>query len=175
MGEATVEIDWSKSHNGIMLSTFSRAYELMPEIKPILEEVIPLLQFPVDEYLVDAKVHMLMPNEWPCIPNWHRDFVPRNEEREQLPELISGEEMYLWISGPPLTEFKYKGVTLQVPPKQWLVFTQNDFHRGVMSEIFTWRCFLRVIPKKFVHPGTLNMGEVRRHSQVYLDANKYKW
>lgn len=170
-----MNIDWSKSHNGVMLCTFEKTIELMPEVASILEELYPHLELPRNEYLVDVKVHMLMPGEFPCIPNWHRDFVPRDESKSKLPHLISGEKMYLWVSGAPFTEFMEKGALKKIEGCTWKSFTQNDVHRGVASEIHTWRCFIRVIPAKFVHPGTLNVGTLRRHSQVYLDAEKFKW
>ena len=169
------KIDWSKSHCGVMLCTFEKTIELMPEVAPILEELIPHLQFKKEDYLVDVKVHMLMPGEYPCIPNWHRDFVPRDKDKNLLPHLITGEQMYLWVSGEPFTEFMEKGSAKPIEGSSWKTFTQRDVHRGVESQIHTWRCFIRVIPSKFVHPGTLNMGEIRRHTQVYLDAAKFKW
>jgi hypothetical protein len=159
-----------------MLCTFEKTVELMPEVKPILDELIPTLQYDKDQYLVDVKVHMLMPNEWPCIPNWHRDFVPRDANHNRLPNLVTPEDkMYLWISGAPFTEFREGSKTWQIEPQQWMSFTQMDVHRGTMSEAHTWRCFIRVIPKKFVHPTTTNIGTQRRHSQTYLDVNKFKW
>lgn len=167
-------IDWSKSHNGVMLCTFSQTVELMPEVKPILDDLLPHLQLPIQDYVVDVKVHMLMPGEYPCIPNWHRDFVPRDKELNQLPQQISGEKMYLWTSGAPFTEFKKE--MKRLGKFNWIEFTQNDFHRGTKSEIHTWRCFMRVIPKKFIHPTTINIGELRRHSQVYIDEpDRFRW
>lgn len=29
-------------------------------------------------YCMDSRVHMLMPDWWPCIPGWHHDDVPRS-------------------------------------------------------------------------------------------------
>lgn len=169
------KIDWSKSHNGVMLCTFGKTIELMPEVKPILDDLIPHLELDVSEYLVDVKVHMLMPGEYPCIPNWHRDFVPRGLDLKQIPEAISKEKMYLWASGAPYTEFK-KPPTVLDGEYKWIEFDQTEFHRGVKSEIHTWRCFIRAIPKKFVHPTTINIGELRRHSQIYIDEpDKFRW
>ena len=40
-----------------------------------------LNQLPVDrgvkKYIIDSRVHMLMPGWYPCIPGWHLDDVPR--------------------------------------------------------------------------------------------------
>lgn len=159
-----------------MLCSFEKTIELMPEVKPILEELMPKLQYKPEDYLVDVKVHMLMPGEWPCIPNWHCDFVPRDENLKRLPEKITPHnKMYLWISGAPFTEFREGGKISKMNPQEWLEFTQRDIHRGVASEVHTWRCFIRVIPKHFVHSTTTNVGTLRRHSQTYLDVNKFKW
>lgn len=169
-------MDWSKSHNGIMLCSFEQTKTLMPEVLPVIEELIPYLELNIDDYVIDVKVHMLMPDEYPCIPNWHRDFVPRDENKNQLPKLISGEKMYLWVSGAPYTEFKKDPVKIKTQNFTWIEFTQNDLHRGVKSEIHTWRCFIRLIPRKFIHPNTLNVGTIRRHSQVYIeDPNQFRW
>lgn len=169
-------IDWSKSHNGVMLCDWSKALELMPEIAPILTDLKPHLTLPLEDYAVDVKVHMLMPSQWPCIPNWHRDFIPRDTNNRQIPSAISGETMWEWISGPPFTEFmRPDGSTYFIEPQKWHAFTQNDVHRGTMSTAFTWRCFIRVIPKKFIHPTTTNINQLRRHTQVYLDSTKFTW
>lgn len=168
--------DWSKSHNGIMLCTFEQTREFMPEVMPMLDEFIPRLEHDVDEYVVDVKVHMLMPGEYPCIPNWHLDFVPRDKDRKKIPDQITGDKMYLWVSGAPYTEFKKDPVKIETGEFTWVEFTQSDLHRGVKSEIHTWRCFIRVIPKKFIHPGTLNIGTIRRHTQVYIEEpDRFRW
>lgn len=171
-------IDWSKSHNGVMLCSFEKTIELMPEVKPILDELIESkeLELPLEDYAVDVKIHMLMPKQWPCIPNWHRDFVPRDENLKRNPKGITGEKMYEWISGEPRTEFmKKNGETYFIEPEKWHSFTQHDVHRGTMSRIHTWRCFIRIIPKKFIHPTTINVGQLRRHTQVYLDSKTFNW
>jgi hypothetical protein len=168
--------DWSKSHNGIMLCTFEQTRELMPEVMPMLDELIPHLEHDVDEYVVDVKIHMLMPGEYPCIPNWHLDFVPRDKDRKKIPSQITGDKMYLWVSGAPYTEFKKDPVRVETGEFTWAEFTQRDLHRGVKSEIHTWRCFIRVIPKKFIHLGTLNVGTIRRHTQVYIEEpDLFRW
>lgn len=161
-----------------MLCSFERTVELMPEVEPILDDLIQggMLELPVEDYAVDVKIHMLMPKQFPCIPNWHRDFVPRDAEGKRLPGKLLEEKMYTWLSGTPLTEYKEEnGSTYLLEPQKWHPFTQKDVHRGTLCNEHTWRCFIRVIPKKFIHPNTLNVGEVRRHIQVYLDAANFTW
>lgn len=172
-----MDIDWSKSHNGLMLCTYQQAQELMPEVLPILDELTDQLESTWDDYLVDVKIHMLMPKLFPCIPNWHYDFLPRDENGKRIQAQVSDSKMYMWLSGTPLTLYKDRvtGEEYTKPAKQWHSFTQSDLHRGQVSEEHTWRCFIRVIPKKFVHPSTKNVGEVRRHIQVYGDSSKFRW
>lgn len=174
----THNIDWSKSPCGVMLCSFAKTMELMPQTKPILQELIDsgTLEFPIEDYAVDVKVHMLMPKQFPCIPNWHRDFIPRDENLQRDFSAITGEKMYMWISGAPLTEYKDKdGVNFFKKEQQWHSFDQNDLHRGTMSTEHTWRCFIRVIPRKFIHSTTINMNKSRIHTQVYLNAENFNW
>jgi hypothetical protein len=170
------KIDWSQSHCGVMLCTIEKTIELMPEVQSMLMLLLPHLEHDAKDYLVDVKVHMLMPNEYPCIPNWHRDFVPRDKNLNQLPEKITGDLMYIHVSGAPYTQFKTDQGTIATSEALWTVITQNDFHRGIKSEIHTWRAFIRLIPKWFVHPATVNVGKLRRHSQVYIDEpDQFRW
>lgn len=168
-------IDWSKSHNGLMLCSFGQAKELMPEVYPILVELLPELELPVEDYVVDVKIHMLMPNQFPCIPNWHFDFMPRDDKGNRVPANVSPLKMYMWLSGTPLTLYKNESGEFTKPAQHWHSFTQGDLHRGQMSEEHTWRCFIRVIPKEFIHSTTINVGQIRRHTQVYCDSRKFKW
>lgn len=170
------QIDWSKSHNGVMLCTINQTRELMPEVNDILDSIIPHLEHNPDDYMVDVKIHMLMPGQYPCIPNWHCDFVPRDLDLKQDRSKVTGDEMYIWISGAPHTEYKTYRRKIETEVGPWTVINQKDFHRGVKSEIHTWRCFMRLIPKWFVHPTTINVGQIRRHTQVYIDEpDKFKW
>ena len=72
-----------------MLCSFDEAIKLMPEITPILEELFLSgdLELEIEEYAVDVKIHMLMPKQFPCIPNWHRDFIPRDIDLKRLESL----------------------------------------------------------------------------------------
>lgn len=170
-------IDWSKSHCGVMLCDVFDTKIMMPEVEPILRELHEsgLLEGDWSEYLIDIKVHMLMPNMYPCIPNWHYDFMPRDENGERVPAQASDKKMYMWISGAPLTEYRKEGKVFTKPAKQWHTFTQSDLHRGTASEEHTWRCFIRVIPKEFVHSTTCNVGTRRRHSQTYINPENFTW
>lgn len=43
----------------------------------------------IGPYIIDTRVHMLMPGFWPCIPGWHHDDVPREREDGQ-PDYFHG-------------------------------------------------------------------------------------
>lgn len=177
------EIDWSKSHCGVILCDYQKTKELMPECIPVIDELVGAnhLEFDISEYLIDVKVHMLMADQYPCIPDWHCDFVPRNNNMEKDPSRITNEKMYLWVSGEPRTEFRNPPKILRTANTQWVEFTQREFHRGVKATKRTWRCFIRLVPKKFVvdrptaNKDKSHRGTLRRHSQVYLDASQYEW
>lgn len=89
---------------GLHRGSYCEFRSLFPEL------VDPLLLAPVKdlkEYEIDLKIHMLMKGQYPCIPNWHCDNVPRDadgnlkygEVQEDAPPML------LWLSGKPTTEF----------------------------------------------------------------------
>ena len=158
-------IDWSKSHCGVHQADYSKTIELMPEIKPVLDEFPDELR----NFTFDIKVHMLMPNQYPCIPNWHVDNVPRINGIQRYDLIKPQYPMYIWISGAPLTQFKHGFLQSET----WHRFTQLDEHKGTASSDFTWRCFIRATHKEILMPK--ESGWLRRHSQVYLDSNNYQW
>lgn len=167
---------------GLFHCPFGVAYDLMPSIP---WDSIPFEDSdsddPANDYIVDVKIHKLMPEQWPCIPNWHQDFVPRDPVTlQEYPERITPERrIFMWLSGPPFTEFQ-DGRTIK--PREWMVFTQADWHRGSASTEHCWRTFVRLAPLDIMRAGLPNESIpapadqwIRRHCQVYLDVNKYTW
>jgi hypothetical protein len=158
-------IDWTKQHCGVHQAPIEVAKKLMPDLRALLD-TFPAIQA---EFTWDIKVHMLMPRQYACIPNWHRDFVPRVNgiQRHDLctPEL----PMYLWVSGAPLVQFRDG----YVPAATWHRFTQLDEHRGTQADDFRWRGFIRATHRSILVPK--KTGHLRRHTQVYLDANEFTW
>lgn len=159
------KIDWSKQHCGVHQASFSELLRLMPDLKPIL------FDFPDDaeNFTWDVRVHMLMPRQYPCIPNWHYDNVPRGHGIQKFNLCKFHLPMYLWISGAPLTQFRHGYVT----PEEWVRFTQADEHRGTMASEFTWRGFIRATHIEIREPKKSDC--LRRHTQVYLDADTFQW
>jgi hypothetical protein len=158
-------IDWSAQHCGVHQAPASELLKLMPDLSGILDS------FPDDReaFTWDVKVHMLMPRQFPCIPNWHTDNVPRIDGLQRFDLLKPTLPMYCWVSGAPLTQFKH-GYLL---PKRWHRFTQLDEHRGTSASEFCWRGFIRATHREIQQP---KQGPwLRRHCQVYLDAETYQW
>lgn len=159
------DIDWSKQHCGVHQAPIDKVIELMPDLAPIFETFPDISS----NFTWDVKVHMLMPRQYPCIPNWHTDNVPRLHGIQQYNLIKPDLPMYLWLSGPPLTQFKHGYVTAQ----KWVRFTQLDEHRGTASSDFCWRGFIRATHKGIQEPKTSDW--LRKHCQVYLDAETYQW
>ena len=159
------EIDWTKQHCGVHQAPYSAVLDLMPDLLSVLET------FPDNpsKFTWDIKIHMLMPNQYPCIPNWHVDNIPRVNGIQRFDLAKLDLPMYCWISGPPLTQFKHGFLT----PRTWQRFTQADEHRGNMASDFCWRCFIRATHIEIMPPKEGNW--LRRHCQVYLDAKTYQW
>lgn len=164
-GSELYPIDWSAQHCGVHQAPIAEVIALMPDLAELLAT------FPDDPSLFtwDVKVHMLMPLQFPCIPNWHTDNVPRVNGFQRFDKTRPELAMYCWLSGPPLTQFKHGFVLANV----WHRFTQLDEHRGTPSGDFCWRGFIRASHRGLVPPKPGPW--LRRHSQVYLDAETYQW
>ncbi len=163
-----MNIQLERLHNGLIKCPANLVIKLMPEVLPILE-TCPGFN---DQSVVDVKVHMLMPNQYPCIPGWHCDLVPRDENNQQdFNKVDLMQNLWLWISGDPLPQFKDGRPVIA---KTWIPFTQIDWHKGTMSTKHQWRMFIRVAPAILYKPNT-ESSAIRRHSQVYLDAEGFKW
>lgn len=164
-------IEWKNQHCGVHQASYSELIQLMPDLKEILSS------FPdvADDFIWDVKVHMLMPNQYPCIPNWHFDNIPRVNNRQDFDLIKPDAPMYLWVSNAPLTEFRKEGKSWLIRPQEWVKFTQKDEHRGTMSNDFTWRGFIRATHKSISPQIKSGTDKLRRHSQVYLDAANFSW
>ena len=162
----SLDIDWSKQHCGVHQAPIGELTRLMPDLNDLVMSTFPDNH---DNFTWDVKVHMLMPGQYPGIPNWHRDNVPRVNGIQKFDSCDPTKPMYLWISGGPLTQFK-DGF---LQPKKWHRFTQLDEHRGIAASEFTWRGFIRASHREIVPPKASNWQ--RKHCQVYLDAETYQW
>src|SRR3954471_6044938 len=95
-------IDWSKQHCGMHQAPWWAVREQMPDLVPVLS-TFPGVR---GDYSWDVKVHMLMPRQYPCIPGWHVDNVPRAADGRQMFDQVRLDlGMWMWVSGGPLTQF----------------------------------------------------------------------
>lgn len=101
---------------GLFRAPLDTAWHHMPIMEKLLSTA-PVSRFERADWEVDIKVHMLMPGQYPCIPNWHTDMVPRDDSGLRF-DLIRGDEppMYLWISDGPETEFLARPIELERAP-----------------------------------------------------------
>ena len=152
---------------GIRFANFFTTYKYYPALRMPLA-TLACFDEPQD-FVYCIKVHMLMPGQWPCIPNWHLDFVPRKNGQKIVSKITPEHPMYLWCSNAPLTEFKDGRA---VEPGEWVKFNQLDLHRGVASSEHIWRVFIRATHKELVKDKKCFKP---RHSQVYLDSNNFEW
>lgn len=165
-------IDWSKQHCGIHQGDAWDLLSLMPEVHSFVFDTFPE---DMNDFIFDVKVHMLMPGQYPCIPNWHYDNVPRVNNKQDFDLVRPDLPMYLWVSNAPLTEFRKNGESWFVEPEKWYRFTQEDEHRGTVSNNFCWRGFIRATHKDIYVTRPKGINPLRRHSQVYLDASNFSW
>lgn len=167
-----INVDWTKQHCGVHQASFSDLVKYMPDVANLVLDSFP--EDP-DNFTWDVKVHMLMPAQWPCIPNWHYDNVPRVNNIQDWSLVRTDLPMYLWVSGEPLTEFRKDGMVTKIAACEWKRFTQADEHRGTRSEDFQWRGFIRATHKHILPANPRSEAVLRRHSQVYLDVSNFAW
>jgi len=167
-----MNIDWSKQHCGVHQADGETLFRLMPDIKQMIVDTFPER---INDFIWDVKVHMLMPNQYPCIPNWHFDNVPRVNNKQDFDLIKKDAPMYVWLSGAPLTEFRQGDRQWFIKPREWVRFTQTDEHRGTASNDFCWRGFIRATHKDIAPQQSRLKDHLRRHSQVYLDAENFRW
>jgi len=173
---------------------------LLPELKQYYTSAFWMLVnegHEPEEWEIDVKIHMLMKDQYPCIPNWHCDNVPRNSEGKlDYSAADTGIPMYLLVTGNPTTEFVSSDTdfdadfvdhadvanrintgnvkTLTVPEDTWVKFYQNTPHRGTKATEKCWRIFIRLSHKSIL-PLRKTISPIRRHCQVYLDASQFSW
>lgn len=180
---------------GLHRARLSDAMFLIPELSNLYKSC-PVPRAEWDEWFIDVKIHMLMKGQFPCIPNWHTDNVPRVEGATRF-DLIEDDAkpMYVWLSSGPTTEFiaqdfeltdghikahgDFAGLeatipTEQIKAQQWYQMSQTTPHRGTCAEDNHWRVFARLTHQS-ISSGRPVLNNIRRHAQVYLDASTFTW
>ena len=184
---------------GLFRAPLDIASKIMPELSEIFDSA------PVEnpaEWEVDVKIHMLMKVQYPCIPNWHCDNVPREEGKTRYDLIQDGvKPMYLWLSTNPTTEFlgqdwntkgyipknhselaefikssESNGLKLEkVPSQTWISMDQRTPHRGTLSDKNQWRVFVRLTHNSIAPARPVANDYIRRHCQVYLNPETFSW
>lgn len=185
---------------GLFRANLLAASDLMPELVDLFESA-PIEEGDRHNWEIDVKIHMLMPNQYPCIPNWHCDNVMRkggevNYEETYKKRDLPNQKMLIWLSGTPCTEFLEKDLEIDFFPKShedvakimnrkevakeflepqaWHSFDRFSPHRGTSSKDHCWRIFARLTHKSCL-PERPKTSVIRKHSQVYLDASTFTW
>lgn len=152
-----------------------------------------------DDWIIDSRVHMLMPGWYPCIPGWHHDDIPRSglngQPNYDNPEYEATHRM-LVIGKSAMPEFINQQVELykvenDVVYKAWnedlnrmeelstqrvasgevWEFGSNDFHRGMPSSEDCWRFFIRASR----NTNRKFHNETRKQVQVYMSELEAGW
>lgn len=79
-----------------------------------------LVSMAADGWIIDSRVHMLMPGMWPAIPGWHLDAVPRtlpnNQPNIWLQSGVGHIDHFMCVVGPTaMTSFLAPGVEITIP------------------------------------------------------------
>ena len=202
--KATTVLDYSDATLqrlpcGLHRAKLTEASDLIPELSDLFASV------PVNDpenWEIDLKIHMLMKGQFPCIPNWHCDNVPRDASGKlnyNFPTDYEEPPMLVWISGIPRTIFlaedyqtpffpanhgelseavrslqrEGKVVFRELPTQTWCNFTRHSPHTGQAAEGNCWRIFVRVTNRTLLSERPV-ISNIRRHSQVYL-PNDFHW
>lgn len=156
------------------------------------------------DLIIDSRVHMLMPNFWPCIPGWHHDDVPRNTQNGQPnyhnPEYRAKHCMMLVNGDVAPTEFALgESLFLDVEPgekyyKVWHEDVNNKLASGglksfsapsnqlIYFDCDTWHRGTKAVKfgwRWFIR-ATINthrkvLNETRSQVQVYVNMEQEGW
>lgn len=187
------KINMGDQYCGLFRCPLEKAEDVMPAFKELFDSA------PVDnksEWELDLKIHMLMNDQFPCLPNWHCDNVPRFDGITDYSKCdMNNPKMLLWISGAPYTEFLKKPEEMNLPLSHadlaesirankletvkiagqcWVAMDQLTPHRGTISTEPTWRVFARITHKSIAPVRPVN-NVIRRHCQVYLNPESFSW
>jgi hypothetical protein len=160
---------------------------------PVTKQFLDLC--PLENPIIDVRVHHLQKGQYPAIPGYHLDWIPRRN-KGQNPDLtaIPDATHYMLIVGiDSLTEFVAETVTFDLPDenpfayvtdqvKQGAIrrrhalsgsivkFTSHDWHTATRAEGPEWRLLIRAsdVARRPVN-------EIRKFSQVYIPIQEASW
>lgn len=140
---------------GLFRCDLNEAYNVMPELAA-LYDTCPIPRDQYGEWEIDLKIHMLMPRQWPCIPNWHCDNVPRDSNG--FTDYALGRDiadvappMYLWVSSTPCTQFLSRDVLMPYMPANHGDVGKFIMELGLREDLHDDRPFLTTIePQQWI-------------------------
>lgn len=194
-------VNLSDQYCGLFRCPLPEAFVLLPDLKHLFQDAFDMLKEQGHNpyhWEMDLKIHMLMKDQYCCIPNWHCDNVPRVEGKTDY-SLIKEDTppMYLWLSDSPTTEFLSDNISFintpnshgelsdmikslddklysKAPSKTWIAMDQRTPHRGTVATKHGWRVFVRLTHNSITPVRPVN-NYIRRHCQVYLDSANFSW
>jgi hypothetical protein len=181
----SASVEFAMEHGGPLTKAFLSSFE---------DEAL------AEAWVIDTKVHMLMPGWWPCIPGWHHDDVVRSREdgqpnyedprwEEPVHRLVvvdNGTDSHTeFLTEPIQLEIPAEGVIYRewdaiigdrrrikrVEPGVVYEFGTSDFHRGVPAKGNGWRFFARASR----NTTRTFLNEIRSQTQVYLSYPEAGW
>lgn len=195
-------INLGDQYCGLFRCPLNEAPFIMPDLDKFFTDACKMLLIEGHdpaEWELDLKIHMLMENQYPCIPNWHCDNVPRVDGKTNYDQVKNdAKPMYLWLSSSPTTQFLKYDLTFKdiprdhshvsnmlrdnvdpnmltkAPAKTWISMDQHTPHRGTLSTEKCWRVFARLTHNSITPVRPVN-NYIRRHCQVYLDSANFSW
>lgn len=171
---------------------------------PLTRNFLDNLGDDLDKYVVDSRVHMLMPGWYPCIPGWHHDDVPRSLPNGQ-PNYIDPEyrsKHYIALVGAEVSPTRVAIGKTDLPLltenvyANWNDIVEEKIEHGELKEkVFEDRT-IYLMDDQTLHTGQKAQkngwrffirasfdtdrvdkvtNEIRRQVQVYLDAPMAGW
>lgn len=171
---------------------------------PLTRNFLDNLGGDLDKYVVDSRVHMLMPRWYPCIPGWHHDDAPRSLSNGQ-PNYINPEyrsKHYIALVGAYVSPTRVAIGKINLPLltesvyANWNDIVEQQITDGVLKEKLFEDRVIYLMDDQTLHTGQKAQkngwrffirasfdtdrvdkvtNEIRRQVQVYLDAPMAGW
>jgi len=158
---------------------------------------------PSHDWIIDSRVHMLMPGWYPCIPGMHHDDIPRSTTSGQPnytnPEYKAEHVLGLVNGDIAPTQFAIGEIDLEIPTegiiyKQWHPKVMQAIEDGTMKSYSAESGVILQFDSESFHQGTMAVAggwrwfirvsknthrkptnEIRKQVQVYLEHPMEGW
>lgn len=128
--------DQIKKEPMLFSADFDYAYE---HGGPITKEFLYQLRKGNNNWVIDSRVHMLMPGWYPCIPGWHHDDIPRTrtDGQPQYKEMTYHSDHVMAVVGDAsLTEFLDEPINLSEVKLGKIIYKEwnNTINKRIKKE-----------------------------------------